>query len=159
MPIGKGGYHNIGLYLDTYSQHLWGFKYKTSGSAKTTIGALSRIYQDFTAAETFMSDGGKHFDNKEVCDVCQKCNTLPSPTHSKRIRAVRADPSRIRLIPTKFRPYSDHIPTSFLAIKKKVYKSHSEFIPSHSESFRPTYRLKKKPFLPSQNAKFRPNSE
>ena len=75
MPIGKGGYHNVGLYLDTYSQHLWGFKYKTAGSTKTTVGALSRIYQDFTAAEAFMSDGGKHFDNKEVRDVCQKWGT------------------------------------------------------------------------------------
>src|SRR5271156_7061205 len=45
----------------------------------------------------------------------------------------RADPSRIRLNPTKFRPYS------YLVIKK-VYQSHSEsfrvhseFIPSHSD--------------------------
>ena len=27
MPQGKGGYHTIGLYLDTYSQQVWAFKY------------------------------------------------------------------------------------------------------------------------------------
>ena len=95
----------------------------------------------------------------------RKSNTLPSPTHSERIRAVQADPSspsgseqseRIRAESDWFPLNSDHIPTIFLPHKKKVYKSHSEFIPS---SFRPTYRFKKKTFLPSQNAKFRPNSD
>ena len=75
MPVGKGGYHTIGLYLDTYSQHVWAFKYKTAGSAKTTVGALSRIFQDFTPAETFMTDGGKHFDNNEVREICSKWGT------------------------------------------------------------------------------------
>ena len=75
MPTGKGGYHTIGLYLDTYSQHVWAFKYKTAGSAKTTVGALTRIFQDFTPSETFMSDGGKHFDNNEVRETCSKWGT------------------------------------------------------------------------------------
>ena len=75
MPNGKGGYHTIGLYLDTYSQHVWAFKYKSAGTAKTTVDALSRIFQDFVAAETFMSDGGKHFDNNEVRATCSKWGT------------------------------------------------------------------------------------
>ena len=75
MPTGKGGYHNIGLYLDTYSQHVWAFKYKTAGSAKTTASALVRIFQDFVPAETFMSDGGKHFDNNEVRNICNEWGT------------------------------------------------------------------------------------
>ena len=54
MPNGKGGYHTIGLYLDTYSQHVWAFKYKTAGSAKTTVSTLSRVFQDFVPAETFI---------------------------------------------------------------------------------------------------------
>ena len=72
MPNGKGGYHTIGLYLDTYSQHVWAFKYKSAGSAKTTSDALSRMFHSFVPAETFMSDGGKHFDNNEVRDLCRK---------------------------------------------------------------------------------------
>ena len=75
MPNGKGGYHTIGLYLDTFSQHVWAFKYKTAGSAKTTVDALSRIFQGFVPAETFMSDGGKHFDNNEVRETCNKWGT------------------------------------------------------------------------------------
>ena len=75
MPSGKGGYHTIGLYLDTYSQHVWAFKYKTAGSAKTTTDALSRVFQGFVPAETFMTDGGKHFDNNEVRSLCNKWGT------------------------------------------------------------------------------------
>jgi hypothetical protein len=75
MPNGKGGYHTIGLYLDTYSQHVWAFKHKTAGTAKTTVDSLTRIFQDFVPAETFMTDGGKHFDNNEVRTMCSKWGT------------------------------------------------------------------------------------
>jgi hypothetical protein len=40
LPPGKGGYHTAGLYLDTCSQFLWGYKFKTHGSAKTTKDSL-----------------------------------------------------------------------------------------------------------------------
>jgi hypothetical protein len=36
LPVGKGGYHTAGVYLDVFSQHVWGEKLKTAGSAKTT---------------------------------------------------------------------------------------------------------------------------
>ena len=75
MPTGKGGYHTIGLYLDTYSQHVWGFKYKTAGSAKTTRDSLYSIFQGYAPTETFMSDGGKHFDNNEVRQLCEEWGT------------------------------------------------------------------------------------
>ena len=35
MPMGKGRYHTVGLYLDTCSQHIWGDKFKTAGTRKT----------------------------------------------------------------------------------------------------------------------------
>jgi transposase InsO family protein len=66
LPTGKGGFHTVGLYLDTFSQHVFGYKYKTAGSARTTTDSLSKTFQEFAPWETFMSDGGKHFDNKEV---------------------------------------------------------------------------------------------
>ena len=72
MPPGKGGYHTIGLYLDTFSQHVWGYKYKTAGTGKTTVKALDDIYGSFAPAEVFMSDGGKHFKNNEVQQCCEK---------------------------------------------------------------------------------------
>jgi transposase InsO family protein len=72
MPIGKGGYHTVGLYLDTFTQHVWGFKFKTAGTGKTTVKSLDDIYGGFAPAEVFMSDGGKHFKNNEVRQCCEK---------------------------------------------------------------------------------------
>jgi len=72
MPTGKGGYHTLGLYLDTFSQHLWVMKFKMAGTAKTTVDSLSTIFNAYTAAEAFMSDGGKHFDNAMVKEFCAK---------------------------------------------------------------------------------------
>jgi transposase InsO family protein len=66
MPPGKGGYYTIALYLDTFSQHVWAFKYKTVGMARTTVNVLSTITKAFIAPETFMTDSGTHFDNSKV---------------------------------------------------------------------------------------------
>lgn len=71
LPKAKG-YHTLGVYLDTFSQHVWVFKYKTAGTAKTTIDSLSNIFRNFIPSETFMTDGGRHFDNNEVKDFCMK---------------------------------------------------------------------------------------
>ena len=75
LPTGKGGFHTVGLFLDTYSQHVWAFKLKSAGTAKTTIEGLSHIFHNFIAPETFMSDGGKHFDNHNVRDFCAQWST------------------------------------------------------------------------------------
>ena len=72
MPPGKGGYHTIGLYLDTFTQHVWGFKFKTAGTGRTTVKSLEEIYSGFAPVEVFMSDGGKHFKNNEVHQCCEK---------------------------------------------------------------------------------------
>ena len=75
LPTGKGGYHTVGLYLDTFSQHIFAHKYKTAGSAKMTTDSLSKIFHTFTPWETFMSNRGKHFGNKEVRELCRKWGT------------------------------------------------------------------------------------
>ena len=72
MPPGKGGFHTVGLYLDTFTQHVWGYKFKTAGTGKTTVKSLEDIYGGFAPAEVFMSDGGKHFKNNEVRQCCEK---------------------------------------------------------------------------------------
>ena len=72
MPPGKGGFHTIGLYLDTFIQHVWGFKFKTAGTGKTTVKSLDDIYGSFAPAEVFMSNSGKHFKNNEVQQCCEK---------------------------------------------------------------------------------------
>jgi hypothetical protein len=72
MPPGKGGYHTVGLYLDTFTQHVWGYKLKTAGTGKTTVKSLNDIYGGFAPSEVFMSDGGRHFKNNEVQQCCEK---------------------------------------------------------------------------------------
>jgi hypothetical protein len=75
MPPGKGGFHTIGLYLDTFTQHIWGYNFKTAGTGKTTVKSLDDIYGGFAPAEVFMSDSGKHFKNNEVRQCCEKWGT------------------------------------------------------------------------------------
>ena len=70
MPAGKGGYKTVGLYLDTYSQHVWGFMFKTHGSAATTAKSLESIFHNFAPPETVMMDGGSHFNNNEIKKLC-----------------------------------------------------------------------------------------
>ncbi|PSR72495.1 hypothetical protein PHLCEN_2v11634 [Hermanssonia centrifuga] len=77
MPMGKGGFTNLGVFLDTFSQHVWVFKHKTAGTSKTTIESLTSISRDFMPPDTFMSDGGKHFDSKEVREWCELWGTKP----------------------------------------------------------------------------------
>ena len=68
--MGTGGFYTVELYLDTCLQHVWGFKYKTAESGKTTVGGLSSIFQNIALSEVFMTNGGKHFDNNEVQVFC-----------------------------------------------------------------------------------------
>jgi transposase InsO family protein len=77
LPKGKGGFHNVLLILDTYSQYTWGFKLKVHGTAKTTIDGLKSIAHNFRAPETFMTDGGSHFDNGDVRAWCAAHGTNP----------------------------------------------------------------------------------
>jgi hypothetical protein len=65
----------VGLYLDTYSQHVWGFMLKTTSNGKTTQDVLMRIFHEFAPAEVFMTDGGPHFNNKAVRDLCAEWGT------------------------------------------------------------------------------------
>ncbi|KIK43905.1 hypothetical protein CY34DRAFT_60554, partial [Suillus luteus UH-Slu-Lm8-n1] len=64
LPKGTNGYSTLGVYLDVFSQHVWVFKHKSAGSAKTTVEGLAQIFNGFINPETFMLDGGKHFNNE-----------------------------------------------------------------------------------------------
>jgi hypothetical protein len=75
MPTGKGGFNNVGLYLDTFSQHVWGYMFKGAGSGKTTVKSLTNIFHNFAPSETFMTDGGSHFKCEEVENFCTTWGT------------------------------------------------------------------------------------
>ena len=72
--------------------------------------------------------------NRRWLICCQNCSTLPSPTQSEQIRAVRADPSGMVGIWSE----SEQIPTSVQVKKKKTRCQ----IPSHSKSFRVPSRIR-----------------
>ena len=75
MPTRKGGFHNIGLYLNTYSQHVWGFMFKMVGSGSTMVKSLTNIFHNFALSETFMTDGASHFKCEEVEKFCEGWGT------------------------------------------------------------------------------------
>lgn len=64
-PKGKGGYSTIGVYLDTFSQHTWVFKYKTVGSVKRIINSVSKIFNVFAAFKMFMADEDKDREEED----------------------------------------------------------------------------------------------
>lgn len=75
MPTRKGGFNNVGLYLDTYSQHVWDFMSKKAGSGGTTVKSLTNIFHNFAPSETFMMDSRPHFKCEEVENFCARWGT------------------------------------------------------------------------------------
>jgi hypothetical protein len=72
MPVGIGGFHTVALIIDTFTRFRWGFKLKTKGTGKSTIAALQYICDAFNSPECLMTDGGPHFDCRQVRDFCTK---------------------------------------------------------------------------------------
>lgn len=66
LPLGHGGYKQVGLYVDVYSGFVWATKLKSVGTAKSTIDSLSFIIDNYVTPDLFMADRGTHFRNKEV---------------------------------------------------------------------------------------------
>jgi hypothetical protein len=70
LPKRKGGFTKAGLWVDIYSQHMWGTKLKSAATAKSSTKSYGDICDLFTASETLMTDGGPEFDNKELREAC-----------------------------------------------------------------------------------------
>jgi hypothetical protein len=71
MPIGIGGFHTVGLYMDVYSQKVFRFKFTGYGTTATMISSLKKIHQLYRAPEVFMADGGTHFLGHAVAEWCE----------------------------------------------------------------------------------------
>ena len=69
---GKGGFNNLGVYLDVCLQHISVFKYKTAGTGLTTVAALRHISNTYTDPEMVMVDGRSHFNNHIVHKFCKE---------------------------------------------------------------------------------------
>ena len=99
LPSGKGGFKTVGLYIDTYSNFVWGTKLKTTGSAKTTIGSLKRIFLEYAVPKTFMSDGGSHFKNKDVDAFCieERVKHIVTPAYAPWVNGLIENANRLLL--------------------------------------------------------------
>jgi transposase InsO family protein len=71
MPVGIGGFHTVGLYMDVYLQKIFGFKFTGYGTTATTISSLEKIRQLYRVPEVFMADGGTHFSGHAVAEWCE----------------------------------------------------------------------------------------
>ena len=71
MPTGKGGFHTIRLYMDVYSQKVFGFQFTTYGTTTTTTASLEKIRQTYCVPEVFMADGGSRFSGCDIADWCE----------------------------------------------------------------------------------------
>ena len=99
LPSGKGGFKTVGLYIDTYSSFVWGTKLKTTGSGKTTISSLKRIFHEYAVPRSFMSDGGSHFKNNEVDEFCkdERVKHIVTPAYAPWVNGLIENANRLLL--------------------------------------------------------------
>jgi transposase InsO family protein len=99
LPVGKGGFKTVGLYIDTYSGFVWGTKLKTTGTGKTTIASLKRIFHDYAVPKSFMSDGGSHFNNNEVDQFCsgERVQHIVTPAYAPWVNGLIENANRLLL--------------------------------------------------------------
>lgn len=57
LPLGHGGYKQVGLYVDVYSGFVWGSTLKNHGTAKSMIDHLLFIKDNYASPDSFMADG------------------------------------------------------------------------------------------------------
>jgi hypothetical protein len=72
LPEGNGEFKHAGLYLDSFTQHVWGYKYTSLGTAEKTEEALMDICDSYLQMESFQSDQGQHFKNHRVQKFCDE---------------------------------------------------------------------------------------
>ena len=90
--------------------HTWAHKYKKAPTGKTANDSLRSIIQAFIAPDVFMTDGGSHFDNKEVWDFCksQGVKTHVVATYSPWINGLIENRNKLLLHILKRRCSPEH---------------------------------------------------
>ncbi|KAG6843344.1 hypothetical protein H0H87_005605 [Tephrocybe sp. NHM501043] len=74
MPKGKGGFTKIGLWVNVYSQHVWGEKLKKSATGTSMVKKFENICTMFIAPKALMADSSPEFDNAAVWEACSGMN-------------------------------------------------------------------------------------
>jgi transposase InsO family protein len=99
LPVGKGGFKTVGLYIDVYSGFVWSSKLKTAGTGKSTVTSLKRLFHDYAVPKSFMSDGGSHFDNNEVDSYCneERVQHIVTPAYAPWVNGLIENANRLLL--------------------------------------------------------------
>ena len=99
LPLRKGGFKTVGLYINTYSSFVWGTKFKTMGSGKSTIASLKCIFHEYAVPKSFMSDGGSHFKNNEVDEFCkeERVKHIVTPAYAPWVNGLIENANRLLL--------------------------------------------------------------
>ena len=63
---------DVTLLIGTFSNFIWAYKLKSTGTGKTTLSALMDLCCRYWQPDTFMTDGGPHFNNAEVNEYCRQ---------------------------------------------------------------------------------------
>jgi hypothetical protein len=94
LPVGKGGFKNLGVYIDMCSNFIWVTKVKAAGTVKTTLASLQIICLGYATPQPIMMDGGSHFKNAEVNTFCDNngIKHITTPTLRVSTSALVGDP-------------------------------------------------------------------
>ena len=80
-----GRFKTVLLITDMFSTFVWAYKLKSAGTGKSTLAGLHDLCLHYRKPDTFMTDGGTHFDNEEVNMYCEekeiKHITMPAYVH------------------------------------------------------------------------------
>lgn len=80
LPVGHGGFKTVLLLVDVYSRFIFTFPLRGPGTGKSTVDALSKIWDVLLTPRTFMANGGSHFDCDEVKDWAESRGVQPLKT-------------------------------------------------------------------------------
>lgn len=80
LPVGKGKFKTVLLMVDVFTRYVWGSKTTKAGTGAFTVDSLRHLKQQFATPELFATDGGTHFDCKEVRDWCAEAGVEYSKT-------------------------------------------------------------------------------
>ncbi|QRW12455.1 Retrovirus-related Pol polyprotein from transposon opus [Ceratobasidium sp. AG-Ba] len=80
LPTGHGRFKTMLVLVDVYSRFMFTFPLKGPGTGKFTVDALLKISDVLLTPQTFMADGGSHFDCEEVCEWATARGVQPLKT-------------------------------------------------------------------------------
>jgi transposase InsO family protein len=74
------GYKTVLVIVDYFSRFTWAYKFKTAGTARTTVDALQDLTRNFGDPENLISDNGSHLANAAVAQFCEERGIRRSTT-------------------------------------------------------------------------------